>query len=111
MYFRSISRLMNRVSSAGKRGRPQTGRKGRPGFKPSLEAFEDRLVPSGVTSVWLGTVSKLWSVAGNWNNGIIPGAGDTAVIDNRAVRDPTVDANYAGTLGELDLASSDTRIL
>src|SRR5207253_1853262 len=49
-----------------------------------------------ITSVWLGTVSKFFSVDANWLNGVVPGADDTAVIDKNAVRDPTVDANYAG---------------
>ncbi|MBX7104693.1 MAG: hypothetical protein K1X57_11470 [Gemmataceae bacterium] len=47
---------------------------------PVLRRFEDRLTPA--TIAWTGSVSNLWSVAGNWSGGVVPGAGDVAQFNS-----------------------------
>jgi hypothetical protein len=88
--FLSASRLlMPRVSPFSKRCPRQLS--SRPGFKPRLETFEDRLLPS--VDIWTGAAGDtLWSTATNWSTGTVPQAGDTVVFDNTAVnRVSTVD--------------------
>ncbi len=43
---------------------------------------------SAVTTNWTGTTSNVWTLAGNWDNGV-PGAGDTAVIPS-TTNDPVI---------------------
>ena len=36
----------------------------------------------GVRQTWTGGTSDQWNTASNWSNGVVPGATDTAIIDN-----------------------------
>ena len=71
-----------------------------PGTPLRLEALEDRLVPSVAT--WTGDAGTNWSDAGNWREGFVPGAGDTAVFDHTADHfAATVDPGFDGELAAL----------
>ncbi len=56
-------------------------------------------VPSATTlsqtCTWTGSVSQLWSVAGNWNPAVVPGAGMIGLI-NVSSPYPITDADLAG---------------
>lgn len=56
------------------------------------------------TRTWRGSVSSLWSEAGNWLEGSVPVAGDDVVLDNGAVRDLYIDVTTA-TLRSFDASS------
>jgi len=52
----------------------------------------------GATIYWGGGVNLAWSVAANWQGGVLPGAGDTAVIDSGSAK---ADADLAGPPAEI----------
>ncbi len=64
-----------------------------------LERLEDRTVPT--TDMWMGTVSNLWNVAGNWSTGV-PVAGQDVVI-NSATNTPVI---LTGTAANIDSLTS-----
>src|SRR5260370_29216581 len=45
----------------------RTAARGKPSYRPRLEALELRLSPA--THTWTGAVNNLWSVPGNWTGG------------------------------------------
>jgi hypothetical protein len=45
----------------------------------------------GATRTWLNTSGGLWSNAGNWSGGFVPGAGDTALINANGTYSVTLD--------------------
>src|SRR5262249_61409549 len=53
--------------------------------RPRLENLEDRTLLATIT--WTNPLGGAWNVAGNWDLGRVPGAGDDVVI-NRAVTNP-----------------------
>lgn len=59
---------------------------------------------NGGTFTWEGDVSTDWSTAGNWNLGIVPIAGDTAIVPDVATNDPTLTANV--TVKKLTLSQA-----
>ena len=78
-------------------------------FRPTLQAFEDRLLLAAFT--WTGAVDTSWSDPGNWAENGVPGAADLALFDGTAVDlSSRVDAAYAGTLGALHVTSPDVLI-
>ncbi len=48
------------------------------GFRPQLEALEQRWCPK--TTTWQGAADGLWSAGTNWDEGA-PGSGDTVIFD------------------------------
>ena len=71
-WLRRLARAKSRPSPRGCGTR--AGR--RSGFRPALEALEDRLTPT--SHQWTGAVSEAWSDPGNW-------AGGSPVGDSSAV--------------------------
>src|SRR5262245_44505331 len=46
--------------------------------RPQFECLEDRFAPA--THTWTGSVSNLWSAAGNWNGGSPAGDNNAVLI-------------------------------
>src|SRR5262245_22178748 len=98
----ALSRLMK--SLAGRKASVFPGRK-----RPRLlvEVLENRLAPASIFS-WVGPQNGgNWSNPLNWedentNNGV-PGQADTALFNNGNNNPATIDANFAGTVGEIKL--------
>src|SRR5437016_5053115 len=53
-------------------------------LKLSIEALETRDAPAGMTAEWIGRVSSEWFTPNNWDTRQVPGAGDTAILRQRA---------------------------
>src|SRR5262249_54775673 len=85
------------VKRALLRGMRAARRRRGPGFKPFLQQLEDRTVLS--PTAWQGPNNGLWSVPGNWTNGV-PTTGSDVTVNNgtTAVEDITVEVNTL-TLG------------
>jgi hypothetical protein len=85
----------------------------RPTIKPSLEALEDRWVPSTLTLK--ATVSTDWFDARNWDDGAgghaVPGAADTAVLDNNAAQDVEIAANKTADVGRPTVSGTFAHLL
>ncbi len=80
MLFRQ--RALRTDARATTSGRPSRGSR-RTGFRPLLEALEDRNLPSTVD--WINPAGGDWDTASNWldtttNTNHVPGPGDDAVI-------------------------------
>jgi hypothetical protein len=68
-----------RLHVLGRGDRPMTrGQRGRILHRPTVEALEDRTLPSTVT--WINPGGGDWDTAGNWSTGTTPGAGDDVVL-------------------------------
>ena len=50
------------------------------------------------TCTWTGATSTAWAVAGNWDCGAVPGAGDTALIPNTTNKPVVTTSQSIGTL-------------
>lgn len=55
--------------------------------------------------VWLGTSSTSWNTAGNWANGIIPGAGSNAIFNASSAANLATVLNANFNLGLLQMAN------
>jgi hypothetical protein len=77
--FRFLLTLASRARP--KRRRPDTRRL--VGFRPSLEACEERTLPAAVS--WISASSGSWDTASNWSTGNVPGANDDATINKPGV--------------------------
>src|SRR5262245_38107151 len=65
------------------------------GFRPRLEALEDRLAPAA-TRVWTGAVDTNWTTPGNWQGNAAPFSGDDLVFTG-TVRTQNTNDFHAGT--------------
>jgi len=66
------------------------------GFRPRLEALEDRLAPANI--VWSGAgADAIFSNDANWVGGVAPGINDTAIFDP-AQSGGAANANKNGTI-------------
>jgi hypothetical protein len=86
MLFGSLARLRRTPSQTARLGRGHANRKKMVGFRPRLEALEDRALPSTVT--WINPGGGDWDTAANWSDGTtnrLPGAGDDAVINTAGI--------------------------
>ena len=53
---------------------------------------------------WIGEgVDTNWITIANWQGGVVPGAGNTPIFDGTSSRNSTVDAGFAGTIGNLNI--------
>jgi len=53
--------------------------------------------------VWSALLPGVWSVAANWDTGVVPGPADTVTFNGTSVQDSTVDALFGGTIAQFNI--------
>src|SRR5207249_5489301 len=53
--------------------------------------------------IWNAVGAGNWSTDANWDTGLQPGGADTVTFDATSVTNSTVDAGFAGTIGNLNI--------
>ncbi|MCI0638384.1 MAG: hypothetical protein L0Y72_03090 [Gemmataceae bacterium] len=64
-------------------------------FRPVGEGLEDRCLLANIAFIG-SPVERLWSTPDNWQGGVLPGPGDTAVFNANSAAESIVDIDFAG---------------
>jgi YD repeat-containing protein len=78
----------------------------RPVRRLRFEQLEDRTVPATVT--WTASGSGNWDVGSNWSTGVVPGSGDTAVINTTGAATITLKNGDNYSIQSVTTSSTDT---
>src|SRR5262245_52191163 len=80
-------------------------------FRPRLESLDARIAPAVITAAQSG----LWNAGSTWTDGVVPGAGDSAVIGSGNNVTLNTNATIAGVNvqagGQLTFDPAATRVL
>jgi hypothetical protein len=79
MFFSALIRLTHRFSRFARRGRQGRVPARRTRARPRLDQLEERWMPAIIH--WGNYQGGDWRIPGNWREQVVPGSGDTAVID------------------------------
>src|SRR5262249_6323428 len=97
-FFPSLRRLFDRLANSSRSRRPERPRK-RPGCQLFMESLEERWLLA--TRTFTNPAGGAWSLASNWDGGILPAAADDVVINLPSVNAPVTYSAAATAVASL----------